>query len=150
MSPRLVLTRNELNGTRSGSYLLSHHHLNRRRPSEKMESRFLRLPTGSRRARSKSKSEIGSVGDQSGVGQSVLPHKGSTPALQTDTSASPSSSSLSPRDQESNGMQATFFWMRYLITFFAQHRSCFPFRPVPICFPQKRAKRPPEILRSHR
>jgi len=92
----------ERNKGYEANYLLPYHHLNRH--SDEMESSFLCLPIGHRRARSKARSEIGSTEDQSEAGQAVPRPTVSTPDLQVDTSTSPSSKSLTPRDQESSGM----------------------------------------------
>ena len=90
------------------SYLLSHHHLNRH--SDKMRSTFLCIPIGRRRARSRARSEIGSIEDPSETGEAVIPRPAeSTPDFRIDTSTSPPSSPLTPRDQDSNGMQTNFF-----------------------------------------
>jgi len=96
------------------SYLLSHHHLHRH--SDKMESNFLCIPIGRRRARSRARSEIDSIEDPSEAGQMVLRPAESTPDHRIGTSTSPPSRPLTPRDQDSNGMQTNFFWTIHLTT----------------------------------
>jgi hypothetical protein len=98
------------------SYLLSHHQLSQ--PNDEMESSFLCLPIGHRRARSEVRSEIGSIEDQTGAGQAVPRPAESTPDLRIGTSSSPSSRPLTPRDQKSKGMQTTFFQKIHLTTLF--------------------------------
>jgi len=96
------------------NYLLSHHHLHRH--SDKMESNFLCIPIGRRRARSRARSEIGSIEGPGEAGQAVPRPAESTPDLRIGTSTSPPSRPLTPRDQDSNGMQTGFFRKIYLTT----------------------------------
>ena len=83
---------------------LSDHHLHR--PSDDMKlPKFLRLPKIHGRARSKTRSEIGPIGDQSGADLTIpRPGTESTPNLQIGTSNLPTPSPLTSRDQESNSM----------------------------------------------
>ena len=98
----------EWNSCHEASYLLSRHHL-LNRPSDKMESAFLCLPIGRRRARSKARSEVSPIEGQGEAGQAVPHPAESAPDLRIDTSTSPSSGFLAPRNQESNGMQTALF-----------------------------------------
>ena len=84
-------------------YPLSHHHLHR--PSDKMKLfKFLCLPKSHRRARSKARSEIGPIGDQGEAGLTVPRPTESAPDLRVTTSTLPTSTPLTLRDQEPNGM----------------------------------------------
>jgi len=107
----------EWNERHEASYLFSHRHLHR--PSDDMKfPKLLPLPKGHPRSRSKARSEIGSIEDQSEPDLVVPRPMESTPDLRVGTSTSPVSSPLTPRDldQESNGMQTTFFQTIYLTT----------------------------------
>ena len=102
-SPRLGLTRNGTNATRSAlSYLLSNHHL--RRLNSKMK-----LPMFIRKNRSKARSEISLVEGQSEVDPAAPRPTESTPDPLVGTSISPAPGPLTPRDQEPNGMQTVLF-----------------------------------------
>jgi len=109
------------------SYLLSHHHLHR--PSDKMESNFLCIPIGRRRARSRARSEIGSIEDPSEAGEVPRPAE-STPDLRIGTSTSAPSRPLTPRDQDSKGMQTDFFRTIYLTTLIRVTQTVPPFPTV--------------------
>jgi len=80
-----------------------------------MESNFLCIPIGRRRARSRTRSEIGSIEDPSEAGQTVPRPTESTPDPRI-SSTSPPSGPLTPRDQDSNGMQTIFFRTIYYLT----------------------------------
>ena len=82
------------------SHLLSHRHLHRPRGNMKLP-KFLRLPIGHRRNRSKARSEIGPIEGQTDVDPVVLHPTESAPDLRAGTSILPTAS---PRDQKSNGM----------------------------------------------
>jgi len=120
-SPRLALAQNGMNATRPAICYRTTIYINQ--PSNDMKfSKLLPLPKGHRRSRSKARSEIGSIEGQ-GEPDPVTPRPmESTPDLRVGASTSSMSSPLTPRDQESNGMQTTFFRTIYLTTFFAQHR----------------------------
>jgi len=66
--------------------------------------KFLRLPKSHRRSRSKAKSEIGPIEDQSEADLAIPRPTESTPNLQIGTSTLPMPSPLTSRDQELNGM----------------------------------------------
>ena len=97
----------ERSGCHEASYLLSYHHLHR--PNGDMKfSKLLPLPKGHRRGRSKARSEIGPIEGQSEPDPVAPRPTESTPDLGIGTSVLPTSSPLTPRDQESNGMQTVF------------------------------------------
>ena len=123
-SPRLVFARNGMNATwpaicyRTTTYILLH------QPNDNMKfSKLLPLPKGHGRSRSKARSEIGSIEGQSEPDPVAPRPMESTPDLRVGTSTSPTSGPLTPRDQESNGIQIAFFRTIYLTTLLAQHRS---------------------------
>jgi len=66
--------------------------------------KFLRLPKSNRRARSKARSEIGSIEGQSEADIATPHPTESTPDLQIGTSTLPTPSPLIPRNQELDGM----------------------------------------------
>ena len=111
--------------------------------------KLLHVPKKLHRARSEARSEIGSIEGQGGVDLTVPRRSESTPDLQIDTSALPTSSPFVSRDQESNGTQTGLSQTIHLIALFTQHRPLHRLRPNPVRF-RKRPKHPPGIFRSHR
>ena len=104
--------------------------------------KLLHVPEKLRRTRSKARSEIGSVGDQSGVDLAAPRRSESTPDLGTDASTLPTSRPLIPRDKESNGRQPILSRAIHLIGLFSKRRSRFHFRSNSI-HSRKRSKQPP-------
>jgi len=93
------------------------------RPNNVMKWReFLHIPKRHRRARSKARSEIGSVEGQSGADLAVPRPTESTPDLGIGTSTLSTSSPSVPRDQEPNGRQTTLSWVILLTSLAVQHR----------------------------
>ena len=111
-----------------------------------MESKFLCIPIG-RRARSRARSEIGSIEDPSEAGQAVPRPAESVPDLRIGTSTSLPSRPLTPRDRGSNGMQTAFLWMTYLTTLIRAIQTAPPFLIVFDLFSEenKAAIRDPQI-----
>jgi len=68
---------------------------------------FLRAPKKHRRTQSNARSEVGSIEGQGGVDLAVPRPAESTPDLRIGSSALPTSNTLTPRGQESNGMETT-------------------------------------------
>ena len=94
----------EWNESHEASYLLSHH---LHPPNDEMKlPKFLRPPKIHRRRRSKARSEleIDPIEDQTEADLVVPRRTESTPDLQTGVSTLPTSSPLSPRNQESDSM----------------------------------------------
>jgi len=68
---------------------------------------FLRAPKKHRRTQSKARSEVGSIEGRGGLDLAVPRPAESTPDLRIGASNLPTSSTLTPRDQEPNGMGTT-------------------------------------------
>ena len=103
VSPRLLLTRNGMNATRPAICYQTTIYTSLHRPSDEMKLlKLLCLPKTHRRARSRARSEIGPVEDQTGLA-APRPTE-SAPDLRIGTSTLPAPSPLTPNDQESTGM----------------------------------------------
>ena len=114
LSPRLSVGP-EWNESHEAGSLLSHHHLHR--SNEKMKlSKFLRLPNSNRRARSKSRSEIGSIEGQNEPGQATPRPTESTPDLRINPTILPTLGILDPRDQEPGSRSTTTYARTNLAT----------------------------------
>ena len=92
-----------MNECHEASYLLSRHHLHQLNDKMKFP-KFLRLPKGHRRARSKARSEIGPIEGQNEADPATPRPIESTPDLRIGTSTLPTPGPLTLHDQESNGM----------------------------------------------
>jgi len=106
-SERLVLAQGGMNATRrticyQTTISITQHRLNEKMKLPKL-SKFLHLPKGLRRNRSKARSEIGPIEGQNEAEPVSRPTE-SSPDLRTVTSDLLTPRPLTPRGQESNGM----------------------------------------------
>ena len=90
----------EWNERHEASYLLSNHHLHRINSEMKLPKLFLRLP---KRNRGGAGSEIGPIGGRGEANPEAPRPAESAQDLRIDT---PTSSTPSPRDRKSNGMES--------------------------------------------
>ena len=109
--------------------------------------KFLRPPKTHLRNRSKARSEIGPIEGPGEVDPAVPRPTESTPDLRVETSISPASSPLAPRNQGSNGMGIVLFQLIHL-----SPSVCITQTPTPIpiepCLPPEGTRAPSRTLEA--